>query len=331
MNIKISETIEKRLVLLAKNGSGQTVKQLALNALRRGLRELEGKAFCRYSGYMPNEAEMAYLTTNDKAMIEKNPNFSESELSSKLQKPVNSVWHYRLLLAKNRIQKHRGTEKDSVVAVAVGLDAGVVMRLRINLGYKHPRGLRQDRNKQDAVIAKLGGLKSIKLALSEGGETIESLIREKGFLFSRERGRQVLANVGITGDRDLRKPIWYTLKLFEQGRPDRQKLAEKFSDEKRLVRELAKVGGVSALSRKYGVTYFSLKSYIGGCFPGISRKFTCSHGEMVEFKCDFCRETVFVEKYREKIRPHKLHFCNAKDCRDNFMRQNGGMRSLKLN
>ena len=41
MNIKISETIEKRLVLLAKNGSGLTAKRFVINLIKRGLKELE--------------------------------------------------------------------------------------------------------------------------------------------------------------------------------------------------------------------------------------------------------------------------------------------------
>jgi hypothetical protein len=183
----------------------------------------------------------------------------------------------------------------------------------LNLGFIKQRGCHKIER------CELGTVEEIRIALTEGGYDITSLVRAKGLNITRERARQIISEYGMTGKAYHRELLWYAYRLVGL---DKTELAHNLIDKGWVTKQLAESGGIYGLAAKLAVTEANLRNYIK-LRMGLETNLLKSHGEMVELKCSFDGKPIWRLKRvidRDKItRPNKVtYFCN-KICQGKYL------------
>jgi len=261
------------------------------------------------------------LSDGAKADIRAHPELSYETMAMRTHTSPHKIKKFRTELALEFLRTSEWQkETDGAIGMRFGLKSSDIGRLRKGLDLLRLRGggARPELSPED-YIALFGGAESTKEALQNGGKTIVELFREKGVgtnVLSRERMRQIVGTVGLTGEKSLRTPLWYANKLLGPGKAD---LAKELVNAASLRAKLAEAGGCTALAKLLGVTTHSLRAFarniiclntesdallIGGMRP-----------EMVPIVCSYCSTTFFMskvqmERERRKYPDKTLHFCN---------------------
>lgn len=261
------------------------------------------------------------LSDEAKAEITAHPEHSHVTLASQLHVGSFVVKQFRLELARQFLSKGAWQEEtDGKIGARFGLKSVDIWKLRKAADLLRIRGGAARPEPSPAeYITLLGGVESVKEALQNGGKTITDLFREKGISgasLSRERMRQIVGTIGLTGDKSFRTPLWYANKLLGPGKTP---VAAEIADAATLRAKLAEAGGCPALAARLGVDEYALRVFakdivvlnteedirlLGGIRP-----------ELVSITCSYCNATFYksktvVEREKRKYPNKKLHFCN---------------------
>ena len=263
------------------------------------------------------------VTLNDeaKADIMAHSEFSHETLAVRTHTSPFKIKEFRVELALEFLRKSEWQkETDGAIGMRFGLKATDIGKLRTNLNLFRLRGggARSELSPED-YIALLCGAESIKEALQNGGKTIAELFREKGIgtnVLSRERMRQIVGTIGLSGEKSLRTPLWYANKLLGSGKAE---LAREIANPATLRIKLAEAGGCPALARLIGVSEHGLRTFARNviCLNTEGDELLIGGGrpEMVPLVCSYCSTTFFkskvlVEREKRKYPDRTLHFCN---------------------
>ncbi|KKW11388.1 MAG: Phage integrase family protein [Parcubacteria group bacterium GW2011_GWA2_49_9] len=164
--------------------------------------------------------------------------------------------------------------------------------------------------KEDEYVRLLGGRDAIEYALKRGGETITDLMRKlhetENVELTRERGRQIVRSIGLTGKAAEREPIWYAQRAF----PNNHVLVTKLVTPKTLRKMLKQAGGIVPLSKELGKPRAVLWKIVHETIPQLRR----TPAQFFHFRCDFCgrkgMKPMPWAKRALKLYPHKKWFCN---------------------
>jgi hypothetical protein len=305
MNFEITGKLLERTTALARDlqcGSWDIMSEI----YRKGLDAME-------SDRPPRPTQRAditeVLTEEERNRILSSPESSDYALSIALLKPVSVIRRYRLVLAEKHIREHFD-DSDLISAPKFGLSVIAYKRLRIRLGFLHSRVCAVNNKKIEP--SDLGTSDEIRYALTEGGQTISDIIRDKGLPISRERARQIILEYGLTGKADQRRPIWYARRLVGK---DRDELAINLANKDWVAEQVAGSGRVSALAAKLAITETRLECYLRKHLDRVGLKPLNSWATLVELKCSHCggsiwRRKSLVESEKKRYPERTKHFCN---------------------
>ena len=252
------------------------------------------------------------LSPKERKIIGYYPQLTCIELAQQFKKSPRLIKNHRLALLGEYIRDHFGEEDDTTLGQKFGLEFEDVRRRRTKLGFCFKQG---EHNKlKDGSLKQLGDREEVVYALTSGGKCIIDLLRVKGMTQTRERGRQLVAKLGLYNITSQRTPSWYAHRLCGPGR---EKLAKKLADKEWVEAKLKRVGGASTLASKLGFASQRLKSYFRDRLK-VNETLVGNQTRMVKLRCARCTKVLFRPQYvirgKQKQHPHNArrmkHFCN---------------------
>jgi hypothetical protein len=256
------------------------------------------------------------------------PEMSHEVIAGELKKSAKMVRKYRCILAKEHLSNNfSGPHEDTDASMAprFGLKAIEYSHLRRALGYHLATG-GKGRNVTKISSNAFGSVEEIRFALQYGGETIQSLINKKKLPIMRERGRQILADLGLVGSKIQRDILWYAHRLVGE-REGKDELAQQLINVEWVTEQLAQSGGCRAMAGKLGVSEDSLKTFIRIRLHLKHKELIKSHGEMVCLSCTWCSSTFWrrkkqVEAQLKRHPNQKTYFCKQ-TCKGKWLGNRG--------
>ena len=259
-----------------------------------------------------------------KQAIEKHPRASHLGLARRFNKSPRLVKKYRLALLARHLKNHFAEDSDAVLGKKFGLTESDVRvkRYELRLYYEHGRGNAGEKGENDASFKQLGKKKDIFYELTKGGKYITDIIRDRGLMFTRSRGQQIVAHHDFGDIRSQRTVLWYAHRLVELKNKE---LANKLAIKKWVKEQLIASGSTLALASKLGIESENLKRYLRDrlCVSP-SFIYSCSPSPMQKFHCAFCGDLFFVPKsllvhQTKKNKLPKKRFCRVK-CKRQYTR-----------
>ncbi len=311
MNFEIGGEILGRLTALARRLS-QDLALVVSTALYKGLERLE-EVKVQSSDFLSDEA---------KKDIEANPKLSHDELATRHNVVPLAVRKHRKFLARTYL-KNGGwqTETDGAIGSRFGLMYDEIGALRRIEKLLRSRG-RPFSLKAREYVQMLGGEEAIKQALTNGGKTLSDLFRDANINLTKERQRQVIGTIGLTGNPKQRTHLWYANRLLGPGK---EEFARQLANRKILKKLIVDAGSATALAARIGVEPGNLFRIVKVVLTSAQYKSLIikGTGELLELHCDepscgrtFSRPKAGVERLKKK-KPNQKHFC-CRACRNHF-------------
>lgn len=272
---------------------------------------------------------MSSLSDTAKADIAAHPERSHEDMAVSLCANPLQIKKYRVELAGHFLSKGEWPkETDGAIGARFGLNFTDISTLRRASGMFRLRSQRSE--KVSHYIALLGGADAIKEALQNGGKTITELFLDKGItsaVLSRERMRQLIGTVGLTGEKEQHTLLWYAARTFG---PERAELAQELSNPETFRRRLAEAGSLPALAGKLRVSETRLRGFAekAGLTSAEDKLLCGQRGVLIALVCStcggtFCRPKARVEREKRKYPDKKTWFCN-KTCQGSYVAKHYG-------
>jgi hypothetical protein len=252
-----------------------------------------------------------FFSVKDKKKIRARLDRTDETLAQEFKTSPVHIQRCRLELLAEYLPDHCATEGDAVLCKKFGVSIAVIGRIRRTLGLKRKRG-RQDTRGKNPFFKKIGTAEEVRYALQEGGLTFPELMRSKGIAFTRQRSFQLLAEYGLTSEREHRKPIWHARRMVGS---DREELAQRLVDIDWTKGRLKDLCFINAFASEIGVEHYVLKKYLdtlGVTIPDIHPR-----TEMVKLSCSQCGKDIFrpqwlIDREKKKYPDKKTWFCTRK-------------------
>ena len=239
------------------------------------------------------------LTDEEVSFINNNlAELNYKEMAESLQKPPALVKAARQKAEECFIRTNYQKMSDGEIGRALKCSRASVFNKRLKLRLYRPKGYGGVRKQIDE--------NDLRIALTNGGFTRKSYIREHGLDITPERLRQICDELGIE---KTRTPLWHANKMGEPLLADKDWLTEK----------LQKLGNAKAVAERITEENHRRgeKNIISpqmitnqACRLGINVGFLKGHGQLVEKVCSFCHKPFLRKKIEFRNLNQKVFFCN---------------------